>query len=87
MPARFVKEVPPTGVGRYQRKPHERHVKIHKRLHAKPGEWLKITDCTSVSAAARLAHGIRSSKFIAFQDAKYDAHIRGTDVYAKLVVE
>lgn len=80
---KYSSELPPTRAGRYERGPFPSHVPIVKMLKKRPGEWVKVKSFANVSAANKLATGIRRGTYIAFRDGDYEAVVRGSDVYAR----
>lgn len=72
---KFVKELPPVGWGKYERKALPEHAKWTRAMKRKPLQWMLVRECTSISAASRLAQAIKTGKYIAFRDAKYEARI------------
>lgn len=82
---RKVAQLPPSGVGKYERDPKPEHVQIVRRLNADPGAWFELKTFNTKSAAGKYATSIRQSQFVAFRGKRYEATVRGTTVHARVV--
>lgn len=82
---KYLKELPPSRSGQYERPPNPEHAKMVKALRRKPGQWVAVRDFQTPQAASAFARKIRESTFIAFRDGVYEANSREMTVYARFV--
>jgi hypothetical protein len=82
---RYLKELPPSEKGKYERAPWPDHVKIVDRLQKRPGVWVKVRDFQTPQSASAFAKKIRDGGPLAFRDGEYEAQARKMSVWARFV--
>lgn len=81
----YIGDLPPTGSGKYTRAPDPVHQALADQARRKPGQWLEARSFQTSSGAAHFAASIRTGKYLAFREERFDAAQRDKTVYIRYV--